>query len=645
MGQEGIGLRRKVDEAQDALDKAAGALNTARSALQGLVPQGLTTDQFRALQKDDNVDQHIAEATTELENANRAKRNADAIRQRTPLLALAPAGLPDELGGLLAATLDDIALQAEEQVRQHLTRHTQGIGLDWIRQGFEGRKGTTCPYCGQDMCGLDILEVYLSFFSGALQQQQAGLQRALRTVESNFGQSAQQRLRQVLQGHATEEEWWRDAVGFRFDLPTLLPAEHVSTAMEEARKALVGALQRKQGQPGTSVTLTDAEQAALTVWQRTATEVENYMGALAPINAAIAERQRAAGSTDASGLEARLAQLNAQKRRHENDVVDAFSTYHAALAAKATKEREKTDANKALREQSEQVLREYGESINAFLGKFCTDFRITGAGVSFRGGQPAGELGLEILGTRVSATPEDAATPGKPSLANTLSSGDRSTLALAFFLAVAEKDERLGDAVVVFDDPFHSQDRSRRRRTIESIGTVASRCGQCFVLSHDLDFAREAAQVGGADVRTFALDVLQTPCLLKAASLPALAAPAYDQDYARLTSFLAQPVGDPAELRATARCIRPVLEGYLRAKFPGDFGEKEWLGHMVGKISVAPAGSALACIARFARELGQICDYSKVFHHDLSAQAADTATVDANELKSYIQQALGIVHG
>lgn len=53
----------------------------------------------------------------------------------------------------------------------------------------------------------------------------------------------------------------------------------------------------------------------------------------------------------------------------------------------------------------------------------------------------------------------DSKTPAdRPSFKNTLSAGDRTTLALAFFLAHLERDPAATGKLVVFDDPFSSQD-------------------------------------------------------------------------------------------------------------------------------------------------------------------------------------------
>ena len=87
----------------------------------------------------------------------------------------------------------------------------------------------------------------------------------------------------------------------------------------------------------------------------------------------------------------------------------------------------------------------------------------------------------------------DGRTPGhRPSFKNTLSAGDRSTLALAFFLAnLKGLDPEPATRIVVFDDPFNSQDAFRRLRTIHAIKKVGLDCAQVLVMSHDAGFLRQ----------------------------------------------------------------------------------------------------------------------------------------------------------
>ncbi|HZJ15302.1 MAG TPA: AAA family ATPase, partial [Chthoniobacteraceae bacterium] len=347
-------------------------------------------------------------------------------------------------------------------------------------------------------------------------------------------------------------------------------------------------------------------------------------------------------TVDRAPIERRIVALNAQKKRHEPVVVAAYRAFDTATATKAANEKAKTEANKALRDQSEQVLKEYGNRINSLLEHFGVNFRLVSGGVDFHGGPPAGELAIEILGTRVSTCPEDARHPWRPSLANTLSSGDRSALGLAFFVAVAERDPNISDTIVVFDDPFHSQDRSRRRRTIECVHRVASASRQCFILSHELDFAREAARLPGVQVNTFTLNAMKDHCMLEAASLPSLPSRAYERDYAKLTAYLDDPGNFTSQLKDVTRCIRQTLECYLRTKFPESWEDSDWIGGMIGKIRDAQPSDVLHHAVHLVNDLTQVNEWGKRYYHG-ETDGSDASAVDPIELKSYIEQTIRII--
>lgn len=489
---------------------------------------------------------------------------------------------------------------------------------------------------------LEILAAYRAFFSGALQEQQAAQARIAKQAEERFGPVAQQRIEQLLNTHVVERDWWKDAGGFLFDLPACPETHAVRSAMEAVRSALTNAIHRKQAQPAQRVVLSETEAGSLAAWVEVAATVTSYMAAIAPINIAIAERQRTAGTVDIGPIEKRIASLNAQKKRHDTAVVAAFAAFDAATTGKAEKERAKVAANNALREQSEQVLTDYGGRINALLNRFKVGFRLVSGGVNFRGGPPAGELAVEILGTRVSTTPEDARNPALPSLANTLSGGDRSALGLAFFVAVAERDPDISNTILVFDDPFHSQDRSRRRRTIECVHRLAALSQQCFILSHELDFAREAARMVGVQVNTFTLDPMTDHSLLEAKSLPPLPGRAYEQDYAKLTAFLRSPSEFADQLKDVARCIRQSLEGYMRTKFPESWAADEWIGGMIGKIRDAQPGDVLHHAAHLVTDLTEVNDWGKRYYHG-ETDGSDAGAVDPIELEGYVEQTIKII--
>src|SRR5205807_904037 len=98
------------------------------------------------------------------------------------------------------------------------------------------------------------------------------------------------------------------------------------------------------------------------------------------------------------------------------------------------------------------VVRPYQNRINTLLGNFNAGFTIAETTHAFPGGVASSSYQLVINSTPVDIGSSKTPT-GQPSFKNTLSAGDRMTLALAFFIAHLEADPSLEEKIIVFDDP------------------------------------------------------------------------------------------------------------------------------------------------------------------------------------------------
>jgi wobble nucleotide-excising tRNase len=648
IGARGIALKQAVDDAEAQLTAAGNNAREAEATLRGLLPQGHSIDSLRPLPEVADVDQQITAAKATLVSAIQTKSKADAIRQRHSLGAVPIPQIPANLAEVLGTSLDQAALVAEQKIREHLETHTSGLSIDWLAQGHRAKLGEGCPHCGQSMQGLEILQAYNAFFSGELQAQESARSALRSAISRAFSEEARNRIREALTSHATERSWWSDAAGIAFTLPACPDEGSILNAHQGAEHAIIAALDRKQANPANVTTITPTEQQSIDTWLAIAAGLTQYNADLQAINATLTQRKAEAGNIDLGPLHQALAALEASKRRHQQEVIDAFAAHDAAVRAKAAAQRAKQAANDALRDQANALLAQYGTRINELLDLFTANFRVVCGGnnnnfVTFGGGQPSGQLAIEILGQKIASSPDDAANPGRPSLANTLSGGDRSALALAFFLAKVEQEPALADSIVVFDDPFHSQDRSRQSRTIERIHALARAAKQVFVLSHDLDFARAVTPIHGVRTRTYKLDPLTDRTTLECKELDMLPSRAYETKYLLLNDFIANPGKYGNQLNAIAGTLRTILEEYLQLKFPLRWeAGVDWFGTMIGKVRSATGSDPLVACQSLVDDLTQVNEYSQRFHHRTTGATADVP--DARELVTYAKQALRIIH-
>jgi len=309
------------------------------------------------------------------------------------------------------------------------------------------------------------------------------------------------------------------------------------------------------------------------------------------------------------------------------------------VAQKENIEREKDAVKRKLDEYTKDVMGQYEKTINRLLGEFQAGFRITGTSHGYTGGTVSSSYQLLINDTAVElGSPETALDT--PSFRNTLSSGDKSTLALAFFLAQLEHDAEKAGHIVVFDDPFNSQDGFRKDCTIQKIKRCGAACAQLIVLSHDQDFLKriwerlepaerkclKLARVGHRDTNIVEFDIEEATQA------------AYKAQRKVLLDFYHDGKGD---LRDVVQKIRPVLESYSKILGGGLLADTDTLGVMVGKIRDAGQGHQLFQIADNLEDLNE---YTKRYHHGDNPDAA-TEPISDTELQGKVGLTLELTGG
>lgn len=352
------------------------------------------------------------------------------------------------------------------------------------------------------------------------------------------------------------------------------------------------------------------------------------------------KKKEETGAADVKTAEAELARLNAIKVRH-SDPVAGLCVEHASLTAtKAEVDERKAKVRAQLDEHSRNVMQSYERRINHYLDAFNAGFSIAETRHGYPGGTAASFYQLVINDTAIDIG-DGRTPPDRPSFKNTLSAGDRTTLALAFFLAHLEQDQVLAQRTVVFDDPFSSQDAFRRRQTVHEIAKVARNCAQVIVLSHDATFlkqiwdkapAAERVALTIADHRAHGSKIM--PIDLERACLGRTAT-----DIDDLLTYVATGAGNLLDL---IRKMQVVLETHCWTTYPASFENgQDWLGEIVRKIREVgdqhPARDLYD-------ELDQINNYTSQYYHGEDMADATPDQIDPRELTGYVRRTLRIVN-
>lgn len=644
IGEEGIRRIRRMVELDDNNRDNNRAIASAEADLMGLIGATglpalrLDLAAFLALEPRPDIEDLIAAHDTQVQRVRRAKELKAAAE---PSLFPVPTETA-KLRELLAKSIDGIAEAALAKVRAHIATHNcqpheaDAAHESWLESGMPFMQTDNCPFCGQTLTDRTLVDAYKDFFSDAYKELGTSIKKAREMlVRYRTGD-----FKTAISGHAQQNIghflYWREAG--QLDPPDIVDTDAIIAKMEDAAAQLDALFAAKQAN------LTDAivgEQAepALAKWDDARTRLTAVNARVEAFLTAISALKNSIRLTDLPRLEDELKILQVTKRRHEADVIAVVGTLAQCKTKKDAIATEKAALRDALDTSGRTITTDLGMAINTYLTRLGAGFRIDYREPDYRGKEPAASYNILINDMPVAPRSGNGELD-KPSFRNTLSAGDKSTLALAFFLAKVNVDTDLAETIVVLDDPFTSMDNFRRQFTASEIRKLSGRALQTIVLSHEKAFLRLlwdkidhstisslALQTGAPGITTI------TPYDIETATQPR-----YITERMQIEEFLE---GEPHEVNYIRTRLRTVCEDFYRKGDPALFREAASLEEIIRGLERAtndhPYKGAL-------EDLRDINEYSRTDSHaPVPGNPAEETTVE--ELKGFCRMVIDLTRG
>jgi wobble nucleotide-excising tRNase len=635
IGREGVTLAQDEERLASEGRAKQSEARAAERVVEALVPEGVRLNDFLKLPADPGIDAKIGAQ----EQVVAASRQASQIKARSAPKIIAAPAVPERFAAVLAKTLEGIAKGAEAQIATHIASHGMAEGGQaWLAQGVPYAATDTCPFCARPLGGLDLIAAYRAVFSEAYAALKTDVAMLRREIDQAFGDRAIGALETLTTQNRSDLEFWPRYCAF--DAAAVTAPTGLAAAIRAVHKAGIALLDQKAQAPLDAIVSNQTFTEAIAAYNALGTAVKEYNAAVNAANTKIEATRAATGAADVATAEAVLSRMRAVKKRHEPKVVAACNTYQQLTAQKNKIDQDKAAVRVKLDECSAKMVKPYETRINEYLDAFNAGFRIAETKHVYSAGMVSSSYQLVINKTAVDLG--DGKTPGhRPSFKNTLSSGDRSTLALAFFLTNLELDPGRAARIVVFDDPFNSQDAFRRLRTVHEIKRAGLDCAQVFVMSHDAGFLRQVWEKCPSDQRV-ALQIAEQGvqgCKIMPFDLEDACKGRAASEMDDLIAYIASGAGKPRDI---IKKMRIVLETHCRAAYPGSFAANDWLGTILEKIQTG--GEAHPADAIYS-DLDLINDYSKQHHHGEDPKdGAPVDLIDEPELKGFVKLTLKIAN-
>jgi wobble nucleotide-excising tRNase len=558
VGSDGVALAEEELRLATESREKTGEISTAEKLLKPHIPPAMSLDQFLALAQVADIDTKISEQERTVE----AVRQASEVRTRAGVMEISLPTLPESFEAVLSKTLENISEDTERQIADHLAAHgMRDTGGIWVAQGIDHLEDDGCPFCGQDIRTLPIIAAYKVFFGREYKTLKADIEALQRAVAQQFGDGELGRLTTLAAQNAAAAEFWKRFCSF--DVAQLMPPASLEDSLKKLGQEALRLLLQKSNAPLESVAQDNAFAGAAVAYAAIRRSAEETNVAIREVAGLIAAQKASTGAADLKTVQADLARLMATKKRHEPEAVQACLDYLRLSLQKARIDEAKEAVRTKLEEHTKKVVKPYETRINEYLDSFNTAFRIAETKHTYPGGIATSSYRLIINRTAIDLG-DPKTSPDRPSFKNTLSAGDRTTLALAFFLAHLERDADKGKKVVVLDDPFTSQDTFRRRQTVHEIRKIGRDCAQVIVLSHDVTFLKQVWEKAPASERVALLisDARSLGAKLLPMDIDRACQGRVASEIDDLLTFVTTGAGKPLDL---IKKMRVVLETHCRA--------------------------------------------------------------------------------
>ena len=333
--------------------------------------------------------------------------------------------------------------------------------------------------------------------------------------------------------------------------------------------------------------------------------------------------------------------LKATKCRFRQHIARLCDDYLEELADKAKTQSARDQARKELDEYRTNVFPKLQDRVNEYLDRMNASFSVGELTSTNIGGGSGSTCTYNlVINDMPVAVRNDTEAPGEPSFRNSLSGGDRNTLALALFFSSLDHNPNFADTVVVIDDPISSLDDHRSLATVQRVREISRAAKQTIILSHDKGFLCGILSGLNSDVPVTTLEIARNgnESTIRPWDASQDSITEHDQRFHLLQGYVVNQSGDTKEIAAA---IRFYLEGYFRAVCPGNFPPGKSLGQFAQECKQKLGGEKELVNQETIAELEHILEYANRFHHNTNP-AWQSESINPTELLGFVKRTLSL---
>jgi len=597
----------------------------------------LDIDSFIQLVEDPGIDNKLSAVEKEIFSL----RQSEEIKTKNKLNSI---NLPDidfkQLKGLLATTIDNI----DEIAINKFSKYTESKSIDenWIHKGLDNIQNDICPFCKQSINGLEAIKIYKQYFNEELKELKEKIDKTKLDFLHSFSEEILLRIQSNLSGNLTLMEFWNNHLPEKNEIENY--SAEIISIRGKIQELINQHIDRKIQSILTPIDFSDELNDAIRNWGKIKSQINEYNFKVVNVNDKIEKQKELISEISIQFVEENKKKLENIKERYSEPVKTLISNQFQMQLELDQLNQQKSELQTELKTETDDTLNKYKDQINELLcNKFGLNFRITNPKTTFSGRKTNTNYCLEInnemipLGT--------AETTDRPSFRTTLSSGEKSSLAFAFFITQIERLSNLEKRLIIIDDPVTGVDEDRKECIRDEIVALNNKVKQIVVLSYDPFFLNLVKEnIHKSNLKTLCIVRNNGTSTIIDWKIEDSIKSQYFRDCEKLQNYLVHG-GDLKDFRDVARAIRPVLEGNLRIRYPFVFQDEQWLGNFI-KLAEQDSTDDFSTLKPHLLELNEINDFSKKFHHEIDPSASQNlAQLTDAKLKPWVERTMNFLKG
>lgn len=635
VGEKGVNLTEQEEHLKQEAKDLRSDIKDIKTEITKLISSNMTASEFVDLDvSEEDIEEKLSNTKKKIDIYDKKKK----IKDKPSLEGVELPSVPnEEILEILGKSLDSIEKRAEDQVAKHINTHLDEDGEDWLEKGYNYSSSShECPYCGQNINNIDLIEAYKGYFSKEYDKLKNKIKEYRNNIRNILGERELTFIHKIISKNEQLIEFWSEHI----DIEKLnLSFDDVRDIWVRLRKSLLKDIENKESGPLEEVDFSEEAVEAISSFENLKIKVERYNEKIESINKKIEDTKGEADKSSKSEEIKNLKVIKDKRKRKSEEVKDICKEYEKKESKLNETEKRREEAREKANEYTKKVFEEYQSDINKYLTKFGAKFGIVNMKTSRRGKKLSSKYSINVRGEEVNIGGKGV-DEGTPEFGTALSTGDKNTLAYALFCAQMEK-RNLSDTIVVIDDPVTSLDIHREENAAQEVIKISKRAKQTIILSHNPHFLHTVHnhRRNNLSQRLLKIKMLGDKSVITKWEKYEDLRDEFRKDINKLREFIEKGVGEKVSV---CRSIRPVIEAYIQVAYHGLVNPKGGIAEYISCIrSAEPGSDSLAEMKEYLADLNDIKDFTDPFMHGRYTPQSQPPAHQA--VCSYAERALEII--